>query len=243
MTFDYRSMSGFCKRLALAGAGCLLAIPLATQAQEGNNFRLTGQISALSDGVFRGVSQTEGVAQFTAGAQVAHTSGVYAGTLYKTMRDRATGLDGQYQVFVGYRTSLAGTDINGRVNFKNYLGLAKGTDDDLVEYEVTLGRKLSERFSGRLNMAYTPDHYGNRAKAASFAEIGLSFKATPKLTLQAANGFRHIENSTDYASYLASAQYAVTPSFNAALSFTTTSERERGGKFDDTVFLTLQKRF
>ncbi|MFT4090127.1 MAG: TorF family putative porin [Asticcacaulis sp.] len=228
---------------AVLVAGAIVVGPVSAAAQEAGTIRLTGHITALSDGIFRGVSQTEGAAQFTAGAQLAHSNGLYVGTLYKTMRDRATGLDDQYQLFVGYRTSLAGTDINGRVNYKKYNGLAKGTDDDLIEYEVTLGRKLSERFSGRLNMAYTPDHYGNRAKAASFAEIGLSYKASPKLTLQAANGFRHIENSTDYASYLAGAQYAVTPSFSAALNFTTTSERERGGKFDDTVFLTLQKRF
>lgn len=229
--------------LILSGMAAVLAGAAGAQAQEADNFRLTGHVSALSDGIFRGVSQTEGAAQFTAGAQLAHTNGIYVGTLFKTMRDRATGLDNQYQVFVGYKTSVAGTDLNGRVNFKKYNGLAKGTDDDLVEYELTLGRKLSERFAGRLNMAYTPDHYGNRAKAASFAEIGLSYKATPKLTFQAANGFRHIENSTDYASYLAGAQYAITPSFNAALNFTTTSERERGGKYDDTVYLTLQKRF
>jgi len=237
MTFQFIRLS------AVLGAGFVLAAPFAVQAQSAGNIRLSGYITAHSDGVFRGVSQTEGAAQVAVGAQLAHTSGLYAGTQYKTMRDRASGLDSQYQVFVGYKTLLAGTDINGRVNFKTYNGLIRDKDDDLVEYEVTLGHRLGERFSGRLNMAYTPDHYGDRARAASFAELGLGYKATPKLSFLAANGFRHIENGTDYASYLASAQYGVTPSFSATVSFTTTSERERGGKYDDTVFLTLQKRF
>ncbi|UDF05544.1 TorF family putative porin [Asticcacaulis sp. AND118] len=222
----------------LLSAALLLVIPVAAQAE---TVKYSAEIKALSDGIYRGVSQTEGRPQYTAGAQAAYGK-VFVGVLYKSMRDRTTGVDNQTQAMLGYRTKILGNDVTARAIFKQYNGTRIGIDNEFMEYEVNAARKLNARLTAKLNLAYSPDNYG-KAKEATYAEWGLDYKLTPKLTLQAANGFRHNQYSTDYTSYLAGISYAVTPKFNASLTFTTTDKSELGARYGDSTFVTLSKKF
>ncbi|GGZ32793.1 TorF family putative porin [Asticcacaulis endophyticus] len=212
-----------------------------TAMAETSKFKFSGQINALSDGIYRGVSQTEGLPQYTAGAQVAYGK-FFAGTLFKTMRDRATGVDNQIQWLVGYKTKFKGTDITARAIYKQYNGIRVGTDNEFIEYEINAAHKLAKNTTGRLTLAYSPDNYG-KAKEATYAEIGLDQQITPKFTVMVANGFRHNENSVDYTSYLAGGRYALTKTLNASLTFTTTDKGKFADKYDDSVFITLSQKF
>ncbi|GGZ33376.1 TorF family putative porin [Asticcacaulis endophyticus] len=216
-----------------------LALPLSAQAE---TLKFSAEVKGLTDGIYRGVSQTEGLPQYIAGAQVAYGK-VFVGTLFKSMRDRTTGVDNQTQALIGYKTKFNGTDITARAIYKQYNGVRPGIDDEFMEYEVNLSRKVSDKLTGKLNLAYSPDNYGNRAKQANFVEIGVDYKLTPRLSLQAAGGFRHVENGTDYTSYLVGATYAVTKTLNASLTYTHTDKADLGDKYGDATFITLSKKF
>lgn len=215
---------------------------LAASAANAETVKLSAELKVLSDGIYRGVSQTEGLPQYVAGAQIGRGK-LFAGVLYKSMRDRTSGVDNQTQALIGYRTQIRSTSLTARAIFKQYNGTREGIDNEFMEYEVNLGHKLTERLTGKLNLAYSDDTYGTRAKEATYAEWGLDYKLTPKLTLQAANGFRHVENGTDYTSYLAGVSYALAPKLSAAVTFTTTDKDHLGDKYDDALFVTLSKKF
>lgn len=223
-------------------AALLVALPFALPAAaQAETVKYSAELKALSDGIYRGVSQTEGLPQYTFGGQAAYGK-VFTGFLFKTMRDRTTGVDNQTQAIVGYKTRLAGNDIMARAIFKQYNGTKAGIDNEWLEYEVTASRKLTGKLNGKLNLAYADDNYG-KAKTATYAEVGLDYKLTPKVTLSAANGFRHNRHSTDYTSYLVGASYAITPKFSASLTYTSTDKADLGSKYGDSTFITLSKKF
>lgn len=221
-------------------AGLILALPASALAQtKGPVF--SGQVSALSDGIYRGVSQTEGLPQFNAYAQIAFGK-VYIATRYKSMRDRSTGVDNQTQAIIGYKTNWSGFDISACASYKRYNGVKPGIDKAFMEYETVFSRKIAANTTARLTLAYSPDNYGS-AKVATFSEVGLEQKLTPKFSLQAATGFRHNEHSVDYTNYLVGATYALNKTLSVAVTFTTTDKAKFGDKYGDSTFLTLTQKF
>ncbi|BEV12831.1 porin [Asticcacaulis sp. DW145] len=229
-------------------AALLVALPLtlsqaaqAAPAARPETIKYSAEVKLLSDGIYRGVSQTEGRPQYIVGGQAAYGK-FFAGVLYKSMRDRTTGVDNQTQAILGYKTNLAGNDIVARAIYKQYNGTKAGIDNEWMEYEFTATRKLTKRLSGKLNFAYADDNYG-KAKTATYTDLGLDYKVTPKLSFQVANGFRHNRHSVDYTSYLAGVSYAVTPKFMASLTFTTTDKGDLGDKYGESTFITLSKKF
>lgn len=225
---------------ALLTACLSLALSSAATAQSLSP-KFSGQISVLSDGIYRGVSQTDGMPQYIAGAQV-NFGKLFIGTLYKSMRDKKSGVDNQIQAILGYSTNLQGYDVTARAFYKQYNGTKPGIHNEFTEYEVNVAKKLASATTGRLTLAYSPNNYATN-NTATYAEVGLDQKITPKLTLMVANGFRHNQNSVDYTDYLVGARYALTKTFNASLTFTTTDKKRLGDKYGDTVFVTLAQKF
>lgn len=222
----------------LLPAALLFALPVVAQAE---TVKYSAEIKALSDGIYRGVSQTEGRPQYTVGGQAAYGK-VFGGFLYKSMRDRTTGVDNQTQLLIGYKSKWLGNDVTSRAIFKQYNGTKTGIDNEFMEYEINAARKLNARLTAKLNLAYSPDNYG-KAKQATFSEWGLDYKVTPKLSFQVANGFRHNQDSVDYTSYLAGVSYAVTSKFLVSLTYTTTDKGDLGAKYGESTFVTLSKKF
>ncbi|MDV6330912.1 TorF family putative porin [Asticcacaulis sp. 201] len=217
---------------------CAASAPAYAEAVEP---KLSGQITLLSDGIYRGVSQTDGQPQYIAGLQLAYGK-VFIGTLFKSMRDRTTGVDNQTQALIGYKTAFDGYDVTARAIYKQYNGTKPGIDNAFMEYEVNVARKLAPNTTARLNLAYTPDNYG-KAKEATYAEVVLEQKIWPSFSLQAGTGFRHNSGSVDYSTVLFGATYTTKHKQSVSLTFTNTDRGALGDKYGDSLFLTVSQKY
>lgn len=203
--------------------------------------KISGQVTLLSDGIYRGVSQTDGQAQYIAGAQLAYGK-VFVGTLLKSMRDPSTGVDNQVQALIGYKTSIKGYDVTARAIYKQYNGTRPGVDNDFMEYEVNVSHKLAAKTTARLTLAYSPDNYG-KAKEATYSEIVLEHKIRPNISLLAGTGFRHNAGSVDYSTVLLGATYTTKHKQNLSLTYTKTDRARLGDKYSGSLFVTLSQKY
>jgi uncharacterized protein (TIGR02001 family) len=203
--------------------------------------KISGQMTFLSDGIYRGVSQTDGQTQYIAGAQLAYGK-IFVGTLFKSMRDPSTGVDNQVQASIGYKTAIKGYDVTARAIYKQYNGTKPGIDNAFMEYEVNVSHKLAAMTSARLTLAYSPDNYG-KAKDATYSEIVLEQKIRPNFSLQAGTGFRHNAGSVDYSTALFGATYTTKHKQSLSLTYTNTDRGELGDKYGDSLFVTLSQKY
>ncbi|ESQ92880.1 TorF family putative porin [Asticcacaulis benevestitus] len=228
-------------RLPALMAVTLLAVAAVPSHAEALQPKLSGQITFLSDGIYRGVSQTDGQAQYIAGAQLAYGN-VFVGTLFKSMRDPSTGVDNQVQALIGYKTAIKGYDVTARAIYKQYNGTKPGVDNDFMEYEVNVSHKLAAMTTARLTLAYSPDNYG-KAKEATYSEIVLEQKIRPNFSVQAGTGFRHNAGSVDYSTALLGATYTTKHKQSLSLTYTHTDRAELGDKYGDSLFVTLSQKY
>ncbi|MET0582887.1 MAG: TorF family putative porin [Pseudoxanthomonas sp.] len=168
-------------KLSFALAAALLAMPLASFAQEAApaaaeeeeaSFPLSLSLAATTDYVFRGVSQTDGGPAFQAGLTYSAPFGIYAGVWGSNVDFGTGGFETDY--FVGWNTDLSDSwNLDLGVTRYTYSG-DKGLSGD---YDEVIGKVT---WSGPVTLtglvAYAPD-YGDLAPKAkeSYASLGASY--------------------------------------------------------------------
>ncbi len=144
-------LSSTCLLLALAASPSLAF----AQDAEGD-WAIEGNLTAASDFVWRGVSQTDGDPALQAELTVSHASGFYAGAWASNVDfgDPDDGIDYELDLFVGWAGEIAdGVELDLSVMRVKYPGTNEGYELDYTEYAASLS--FAEYYT--VGVAYSPD--------------------------------------------------------------------------------------
>ena len=176
--------------LKAAVLAALLLAPAVSFAQEAaaeeeSNF--SWNFGAVSDYVFRGVSQSNREMAIQGGVDYAFgDSGVYVGTWASTVDyGEADAPDYEADFYVGYNTDL-GEKFNLDLMAVRYTYYGEQNDFGSIDYNEFI-TKLEMKNVATLTVGYTDD-YGNSGEDATYANLGNSWDLGKDYTLSAGFG-------------------------------------------------------
>ena len=188
--------------IALAAAATLSSgTVLAQAAAPAPEFTLTGNIGAVSDYRFRGLSQNNLKPAIQGGVDLAHSSGLYLGTWLSQVSDWAAGPKGdnlEMDFYGGYKTEVSGVGLDVGAIAYHYPGSTKGTTGgtsyEANTQEVYLG--LAYGIASFKTSYVISDNYfassGLDNKGTVYYDLTLAKEVAPKLTASIHAGY------TDY---------------------------------------------
>lgn len=187
---------------ACASALVLLTTAQAAHAQSEPEFAYN--IGVVTDYVFRGFSQSDEDLALQGGIDVG-VDGFYAGGWASTV-DFGDGTDAEVDIYGGYRTQLAGFDVDiGAVAYL-YVGQPSAADYDYIELKAAASRAIGPATVGVVTY-YSPDFFGVDEEAF-YAEVKSSFALSPSLTASGALGHQSLDVNDDYATWNVGLTYA-----------------------------------
>lgn len=190
--------------------GLALSAGAASAQSAGTDLDVAFNVSATSDYVFRGFSQTNEDPAIQGGIDLTAGS-FYAGTWASTV-DFGDDTDAEIDLYGGYRTEAGGFEWDLGVAGYFYAGEPSGADYNFFEVLASVSRAVGPATVGA-QVAYSPDFFGADEKA-TYVEGNVAFEATPKLTVSAALGHQWLDVGADYLTWNVGLGYA----FNDVLS-------------------------
>jgi uncharacterized protein (TIGR02001 family) len=180
-------------RKFIAGAS-LLALAAGAALPASAETTWTGTIAVTSDYKFRGISQTDNDPAIQGSFEAAH-GGFFAGAWASTIDFGVLdpGADVEIDLYVGYTHALTeDTSLTGKVVYYWYPG-ATTNDASFVEVIGALEHNFG-KFSGNVQVAYTPDYYGG-TDSATWVAIGGELPVNDWLSVSANVGHQWFENN------------------------------------------------
>jgi len=188
--------------IALAAAATLSSgTVLAQAAAPAPEFTLTGNIGAVSDYRFRGLSQNNLKPAIQGGLDLAHSSGLYLGTWLSQVSDWAAGPKGdnlEMDFYGGYKTEVSGVGLDVGAIAYHYPGSTKGTTGgtsyEANTQEVYLGLAYGIA-SFKTSYVISDNYFASSVldnKGTVYYDLTLAKEVAPKLTASIHAGY------TDY---------------------------------------------
>lgn len=191
------------KKLTLALAAALLAMPMLASAQDeaadDDSSLLSWNAALTSDYVFRGVSQTDEEPALQLGADLNFDSGFYVGAWASNVDFGTGGPDIEIDTYIGWNTDLSDRwNLDVQLNRYNYIGEADGFgDSDYNELITTL--TLDETVG--ITYGYTNDVYALGETGHYFGLNG-SWEVGYGVNLDLSAGKSFFDRSTGIEDYL-----------------------------------------
>ena len=189
--------------------------------QTHKDVKVSFALSAATDYVWRGVSQSDNHAAVFATVNVS-ASGFYAGA--GTENVDFLGIHQEYDLWGGYVVDLGPAKLD--VGVVRYGYVNSPVDIDTLEAKVALTGAI-----GKLNLGaagyYTGNYFGS-GKDAIYAEVTASYPLMEKLTASAALGHQQISNAPDYTTWNLGLRYKVLPGATVGVSYIDTDIRPSG---------------
>jgi uncharacterized protein (TIGR02001 family) len=147
------------------------------QAEPASDFRLTANLSAFTDYIFRGVSNSDHGPVAQAGGKLEHTpSGLYASVWGSNVDFKPwfkTGGDPDFEIDLsaGWAKSIAGVNLDLGVVHYDYPGGSRAFQLDYEEYYLGLGYSIKDLALGA-KYFYSPDFTGSVTNdSASYIDL------------------------------------------------------------------------
>lgn len=179
--------------------------PAADPVEDASGMDISASLSAATDYVFRGVSQSDEDPAVFASVSLNY-SGFYAGA--GTENVRFPGIKQEYDVWGGYVAKLgAGTALD--IGVVRYGYVDSPVNIDTVEIKAALSTKMGKTGLG-LAAYWTPDYFGTN-DSGFYGELNASRALTDKLSLTGAIGYQQIAAASDYLTWNVGLAYTVLP--------------------------------
>ena len=161
-------------------------------------------LSAATDYVWRGVSQTDSAPAVFATVSIA-SGGFYLGA--GTENVDFLGIDQEYDIWGGYVADLGGAKLD--IGFVRYGYIDAPVNIDTIEAKAALSTNAGP-VGLTLAVYHTPDYFGS-SNPATYAELAASAPLAEKLTLSGAFGRQQIDRLADYDTWNLGVAYEVMP--------------------------------
>jgi len=223
------------KYLALAGL-LTLSITAPALAQEGP--KMSYSLSAASDYMWRGVSQTD-----SNPAVFAAASGTVGNFYFGAGAENVdfAGINTEYDLWAGYNVKLSNATTLD-LGLVRYGYVDAPTDIDTLEVKAALNHSYAKGNVGILAM-HTSDYFGS-GDAATYYEVNGSYPLSDKVSLSAAYGYQALDNSTgDYATYNIGLGYAVNSKVSLDLRYHSNDIDSAASVYDSKLVASVKVAF
>ena len=200
--------------------------PAADPVENADGMKVSFGVSAATDYVFRGISQTDNKPGIF-GTVSLNYKGFYAGTGAENV-DFA-GVHQEYDLWAGYVLPLSKT-TSLDVGVVRYGYVDAPVNFDTIEVKTALSTKVGQTSLG-ISGFWTPNYFGSDDDAI-YGEVTAAQPLTDKLTLSGAFGYQQISAAKDYTTWNVGARYAILPGASIDVRYydTDTDRFGRSGK-------------
>lgn len=231
-------------KLALLGAcGALALGATAAQAQEADAgpVKLSFNVGAATDYVFRGVSQTNEDPQVFGGVDATIGSIGYAG-IWASNVDFGNSTDLEVDVYGGIKPTAGPVSFDIGVIYYGYTDKPSGPDEAYWEGKFAASVPAGPATVG-VAFYYSPEFFGETGKAL-YSEINGSV-AVPdtKFSFSGALGHQKVEGPADYTTWNLGVGFALTDHIGLDLRYWDTDEHSFGKIYDSRVVLGVKATF
>ena len=226
-------------KIALAAAAATVALSGAAMAQEA---KLSYNIGATSDYVFRGVSQTQEDPAVQGGVDLSYGT-FYAGVWASNVDFGANNPDAEVDAYVGVKPTVGDTSFDFGVIYYGYVkdkGLTPG-QYGYVELKGAVSRTFGPATLGAA-VFYSPEYPG-KGGDSTYVEGNVAVPLAPKFTLSGAVGHQDIENYKSYNTWNIGVGYALTDKLSVDVRYHDTDEHGLGKIYGSRGVISLKAAF
>ena len=195
------------------------------------------EISAFSQGMSKGLRQTEGL-QVLVRPEVA-IGPLFVGAFYKNVTSPTA--DGEAAFLAGLRHRAGGFDLAISAAYKWNTAARAQADRDCLEFTATASRRFG-RVTPRIHLIYSPDDLGG-TRASLYAEAGASFSLFAGASVSANVARRSRDGGPDYTAFNAGASYAITRNITAELRYYDTARSRLGVIYEPRLVASARVHF
>jgi uncharacterized protein (TIGR02001 family) len=199
----------------------------------------SGQVSAATDGMARGISETASRPQGILNLTLAQGP-LYGGLLVKDV-STPEGANSQNDLYVGLRGPLAGFTVNAQAWLKDNVDPKPGTQHRFAEYQVDISRTFGAT-TAKVMVLHSPDFYA-KTKESTWTEASLAQKLSPKWTVSAGYGHRAMTPKKDYNGWNLGAAYTVRAKTTLDVRYFDTDEHHFGKTYVSRLRVMLLQNF
>lgn len=223
------------KVLAVAAIAVSIAAPAFAQDDE---WKISGEITATTDYISKGISKTDGNPALQAGWTAAR--GDFYVTPWISNADFGPGADAEIKLTTGWAPEAWGYEWDWAVIGKAFPGTVAGVDDTMVEFQGAVKRSVGPA-DLRFLVNYTPDNYG-ASEQAWWTEATGGWKFSPKTRASGSVGYREQDGGADYWAWNLGVNYKLTEKLAADVRYYDTNGHEFGDVYDARVVGALKLR-
>jgi len=195
------------------------------------------EISAFSQGMSKGLRQSEGV-QILVRPELA-IGPLLVGASYKNVTSPTA--DGEAAAFIGLHRNFRGFDLAATVAYKWNTNAGRQADRDCIEFNATASRRFG-RVTPRISLTWSPDDLGG-TRASLYAEAGASVSLFAGASFSANIARRARDGGPDYVAFNAGASYAVTHNLTADLRYYDTAQSRLGAIYAPRLVASARLHF
>ena len=219
-----------------SGTGTAIAEPPAEPPQMPV---FTFNLTAASNYIFRGVSQTENHPAIFGSTKVTYDQ-FYAAAGAENV-DFHNGIDAEYDLSAGWTPSFDGFNFDlGAIRY-GYVNEPTHVSIDTTEIRGTVSHKLGD-FKLGVAVNYAPDYFGTK-KSGTYFEANASYKITDQLAASGAVGRQAISAGDSFTTWNMGASYAVTKNLVLDLRYYDTDSHNFGSLYRNHYVVALKLGF
>ncbi|WP_293683065.1 TorF family putative porin [uncultured Phenylobacterium sp.] len=230
--------------IALAAAVGSLALAGAAQAQDADSpFKLSFNVGANTDYVFRGISQTDEDPSVFGGVDATIGSIGYAG-IWVSNVDFGPGnsTDIEFDIYAGIKPVLGAVTFDFAAIYYGYTDQPSGSNEDYWEFKGAASVPAGPATLGAA-VYYSPEFFGKTGDATYF-EINAAVPiGETKFSVSGAVGHQMVEGPLDYNTWNLGIGYALTDNIGLDVRYHDTDEHRFGKLYDSRVVAGIKAVF
>ncbi|MBN8552059.1 MAG: hypothetical protein J0L52_04070 [Caulobacterales bacterium] len=212
------------------------------QETEPGRWSLSGNVAATSDYVFRGVSQSEGDAAVSVGADatdgVFYVGGWASSVAFEGDDDTVAEVD----LYGGIQPRIGDWTFDVGVAGYLYLGTPDGFDYDYAEFRVGANRTVGAADLS-VTASWSPDYFGVDEDEAFYLEAAAETPLDDRWTLSGAVGRQWVSSDFDYATWTLGVAYQLTDRLAVDVRYSDTDAHDFGTIYDGRAAVSLKAAF
>lgn len=228
-------------RLSLLAAVGALALGGAAHAEDAGPFKLTFNIGASTDYVFRGISQTDENPQVFGGVDATIGSIGYVGAWTSNV-DFNNKTSAEFDLYGGIKPTVGPVALDLGVIYYGYANQPDGPHEDYWEGKIAASVPAGPATLGAA-VYYSPEFFGETGEA-TYVEVNAA-GAIPntKFSLSGAIGRQYVVGPADYTTWNVGVGYALTDHIGFDLRYWDTDEHGFGDIYKSRVVFGIKASF
>lgn len=227
-------------KLSLLAAAAVLATGGAAFAQDDSSPKLSFNVGAATDYVFRGVSQTDENPEIYGGADL--TAGQFYAGVWASNVDFNDSTDAEVDLYAGVRPTLGPVSLDLGAIYYGYVNEPSAANWAYWEIKAAGSLPLGKATLGAA-VYYSPDATGPTDESALYYEANAAVPLTDKISVSGALGRQTYEDSADYTTWNLGVGFALNDHIGLDVRYWDTDEHGFGDIYDSRVVAGIKATF